>query len=103
MQWVGMFPFVGANYITIRLPMQLQPLSGGSSTIEVEAATVIDALDAVAKSYPAVGRAIQTENGTIRAHVSVFVNREHIGLRQGERTELQPGDVVTILPSITGG
>jgi molybdopterin converting factor small subunit len=43
------------------------------------------------------------ETGAVRRHVNLFVNTLHIRDRRGLDTPLQAGDVITILPSVSGG
>ena len=39
----------------------------------------------------------------MRRHVNLFVNADHMRDRDGLDTALAPGDVVTILPAVSGG
>ena len=43
------------------------------------------------------------ETGMVRRHVNIFVNARHMRDRSGLDTPLEAGDVVTILPAISGG
>jgi molybdopterin converting factor small subunit len=43
------------------------------------------------------------ETGRVRQHVGVFVGMDHIRDREGLDTTLAAGDVITILPSVSGG
>jgi len=38
-----------------------------------------------------------------RAHINVFVNDDHVRARAGLDTPLTAGDLVTILPAVSGG
>ena len=98
-----MFPFVRPNQILVRLPAQLLPLSGGARTVKVEAGTVDEVFTVLRGRFPALVQAVLTENGSVRLHVNVFVNRGDIRMLDRGRTELHAGDVMTVLPSITGG
>ncbi len=44
-----------------------------------------------------------TRPGAVRRHVNLFVNTSHMRDRDGLDTALAPGDVVTILPAVSGG
>jgi molybdopterin converting factor small subunit len=39
----------------------------------------------------------------VRRHLNVFVNADHVRDLSGSDTPLWPGDVVTILPAVSGG
>jgi molybdopterin converting factor small subunit len=39
----------------------------------------------------------------VRRHVNLFVNTSHVRDREGLDTAPVPGDVITILPAISGG
>ena len=43
------------------------------------------------------------ETGTLRRHLNVFVNSDNILDLAGMDTALAPGDIVTILPAVSGG
>ena len=52
---------------------------------------------------PPLYRNVCDETGTVRRHVNVFVNSDNVRDRDGLDTALAPGDVVTILPAVSGG
>jgi len=39
----------------------------------------------------------------VRRHVNLFVNTSHVRDREGLDTALVPGDVVWIIPAVSGG
>ena len=43
------------------------------------------------------------ETGQVRRHVNLFVNTAHVRDRDGLDTALVAGDVLTILPAVSGG
>ena len=92
-----------ATTITIHIPGPLRGSCGGASEIAVPATTLRGALEALERRHPELYRSICDETGTVRRHVNLFVNSEHIRDRDGLETPLHPGDSVTILPSVSGG
>ncbi len=92
-----------AAVVTVRIPGPLRELAGGSAELSVGAATLADALDEILDRHPALRRHLRTEAGALREHVNVFRNEEDIRFLDGEATALEPGDDVTIVPSIAGG
>jgi len=88
--------------ITVKIPAQLRPATGGEGEIEVEAGTVGDALDAVFAQHEGLKERI-TENGDLRRFVNVYVSGEDIRFQDGLETSVSDGAEVTILPAVAGG
>lgn len=89
--------------ITIQVPGSLRAYCGGATELSLEATSVRTALDEIERNYPALYRSVCDETGRVRRHVNLFVNREHMRDRDGLDTALTPGDVLTILPAVSGG
>jgi molybdopterin converting factor small subunit len=89
--------------ITILVPSPLCPYCGGASELSLSAASVRAALDELERGHPALHRNVCDETGAVRRHVNLFVNTTHVRDREGLDTALAPGDVLTILPAISGG
>jgi MoaD family protein len=88
--------------ITVKIPAQLRGVTEGESEIEVEGATVGEALDAVFDQHAELRERI-TEDGGLRRFVNVYVSGEDIRFQDGLETKLTEGDEVTILPAVAGG
>ena len=89
--------------ITVKIPAQLRPATGGEGEIEIErAATVGDALDAVFDQHDGLRERI-TEDGDLRRFVNVYVSGEDIRFQDGLQTAVADGAEVTILPAVAGG
>ena len=61
------------------------------------------ALEDLERSHFALYRNLCDETGTVRRHLNVFVNSDNVRDLDGVDTTLTPGDVVTILPAVSGG
>lgn len=61
------------------------------------------ALEALERSQSALYRNICDETGKVRRHLNVFVNSDNVRDLAGVDTPLAAGDVVTILPAVSGG
>ena len=83
----------------VRLRAPLSELAGGRRELELDGATVAEVLRALEEEHPDVKGWILDEQGNIREHINVFVNKE-CG-REG--TALEPDDHVHVLPAISGG
>jgi molybdopterin converting factor small subunit len=69
----------------------------------ISAGTVRAALDDLERSQFALYRNVCDETGMLRRHLNVFVNSDNVRDLDGIDTTLRPGDVVTILPAVSGG
>jgi MoaD family protein len=69
----------------------------------LSAANVRAALEELERTHPSLHRNICDETGRVRRHINVFVNSSHVRDLEGLDTALAPGDVVTILPAVSGG
>ena len=88
--------------VVVKIPAQLRAVTDGEGEIEVEGATVGEALDAVFDEHDDLRERI-TEDGGLRRFVNVYVSGEDIRFRDGLETQLSDGDEVTILPAVAGG
>jgi len=89
--------------ITIHVPGPLRPYCAGASQISLAARTVRAALEDLERSQFDLYRNVCDETGRVRRHLNVFVNTDNVRDLDGVETTLTPGDVVTILPAVSGG
>jgi molybdopterin synthase sulfur carrier subunit len=89
--------------VTLWVPGPLRPACGGARELTVSASTVRAALLEIERRHPALYRGVCDETGAVRRHVNLFVNSESIRDGEGLDTTLAPGDVVAILPAVSGG
>ena len=89
--------------VTVRIPTQLRPLTGGASEVEVEGGTVADVLKQLDAAHAGFGERIFDEAGTLRRFVNVFVADEDIRFLQNLDTQVAAGAVVSIVPAVAGG
>jgi len=89
--------------ITICVPGALRACCEGASEFFLSAPSVRATLEQIERRYPALHRSICDETGAVRRHVNLFVNTSNIRDREGLDTALVPGDMVTILPAVSGG
>lgn len=71
--------------------------------LRLPGADVRGVLAELARQYPQVHVRLCDERGDPRPHINVFVNADHVRARAGLETPLTAGDVVTILPAVSGG
>jgi molybdopterin synthase sulfur carrier subunit len=89
--------------ITIHLPAALRRYCDGAATLTLSAASVRAALEQIERSHPSLYGSICDETGKVRRHVNLFVNTSDVRDREGLDTALVAGDVITVLPAVSGG
>ena len=94
--------------IRLRIPTALQALCGQADRSKpadlcLAAGDVRGLLAELARQHPQVHVRLCDERGDPRPHINVFVNNDHVRARAGLETPLTAGDVVSILPAVSGG
>jgi adenylyltransferase/sulfurtransferase len=90
--------------MTIFIPTPLRPYAGGQSSVDVQAATIAEALASLTGSHPELRNHLFTAEGKLRAFVNLYLNDEDIRyLPAKEATSIAAGDTLSIIPSIAGG
>ena len=89
--------------ITLHVPGPLRAYCAGAAQISISAHTVRDALEELQQSQSALYSNVCDETGKVRRHLNVFVNSDNVRDLDGVDTRLTPGDVLTILPAVSGG
>jgi molybdopterin converting factor small subunit len=87
----------------IHIPTPLRQYVGKQATVDVNAGTVAEAMNALVAQHPEVKRHLYTDDGKLRAFVNLYVNDEDIRYLQKEATAVKEGDNISIVPSIAGG
>jgi molybdopterin synthase sulfur carrier subunit len=80
-------------------------LTGGSAStvVDVEGATLREALDNHAAAHGPELRDSVVEDGAIREYINVFVNGEEVGGLDGLDTGIGPDDRIRVVPAASGG
>ena len=92
-----------APAVTLHVPGPLRAYCSGAEQLPISARTVRDALEILERNQSALYRHVCDETGTVRRHLNVFVNSDNVRDLDGIDTALTSGDVVTILPAVSGG
>ena len=87
----------------ILIPTPLRQFTNNRDSVEVEGASVGEALTNLCAVYAPLKRHLYADDGKLRSFVNVYVNDEDVRYLQKERTPLTENDVVSIIPSIAGG
>lgn len=87
--------------VTVRLPGHLRPFCDGRGRVILDGpASVAEALHALPAG---VRERILDEQGSVRPHVNVFVERRSIRETGGLATPLSDGAEVFVIPAVSGG
>jgi sulfur-carrier protein len=88
--------------ITVKLPTQLRDAAGGAAQLQVEGATVGDALESVFALHGELRERLY-QDGDLRRFVNVYLSGEDIRFLDGLQTAVPAGGELTILPAVAGG
>jgi len=87
----------------IHIPTPLRPYVERQAVVEVEGATVAEALEALVARHSELRRHLYDEQGRLRRYVNVYRNADDVRTLQRGATPLGAGDTLSIVPSIAGG
>ena len=84
----------------VHLPTTLTPLFPGlTRRVEVEAGTVLDAIDELEAQWPGLRDRLVGEGPTLRPHIHVYVDKERARLD----APLDPRSRMDVIAAISGG
>lgn len=89
--------------VTVRVPLVLTRLTEGKKEVLVGASTVKDLVERLDAEYPGLKSRLCDETGEIRRLLNFYVNEKDIRFLKGADTELEDGDLISIVPLIAGG
>ena len=89
--------------VKVIIPTPLRAYAGKQESVEVQAATVGEALSAVTTRFSDLKKHLFADDGRLRSFVNVYVNDEDIRYLQKDQTSVKAGDTISIVPSIAGG
>ena len=89
--------------LSVRIPTQLRTLTGGSGEVQVEGATVGEALKALDAAHPGMGDRLFDDAGNLRRFVNVFLADEDVRFLEGLATPVGDGQTLSIVPAVAGG
>jgi adenylyltransferase/sulfurtransferase len=87
----------------IMIPTPLRPFTDKKDAVEAEGKTVGELLADLTTRHTGLKAHLYNAEGKLRSFVNVYVNDEDIRYLQKEQTPVNPGDTVSIIPSVAGG
>jgi molybdopterin converting factor small subunit len=88
---------------TVRLPAVLRAQANGERAIEVDGATIGDAVHSLVGRHPALGDQLLTADGELHRFVNVYLNGQDVRYLAGLETPVGDRDEIRLLPAIAGG
>jgi sulfur-carrier protein len=89
--------------LTVRIPTQLRTLTGGAGEVQVEGATVGEALKALDAAHPGMADRLFDDSGALRRFVNVFLADEDVRFLEGLDTPVEEGQTLSVVPAVAGG
>ncbi len=86
----------------IKIPTPLRAYTNGQAQVEVEGATIADALQSLIAQHPELEQHL-FNSGELRNFVNVFLGEEDVRFLDGLDTEIDTDSNLRIIPSIAGG
>jgi adenylyltransferase/sulfurtransferase len=87
----------------VLIPTPLRQYAEKKATVDVDAATVGEALQALTSQHGDLRRHLYGDDGRLRSFVNVYLNNEDIRYLAREDTPVKDNDTISIVPSIAGG
>ena len=87
----------------VRIPTPLRKPTNNEEIVEVNGATIDEAIAELQARYPGIKERLLDDTGNVRRFVNVYVNEEDIRFLQNQQTPLKEGDEISIIPAIAGG
>lgn len=92
-----------SSTITITLAAVLAERAGGEKSIQVEGATVEEALRDLTKKQPGLEPLLWRKSGEFNPLLVLFCNNKDVRGMDGLNTTLQPGDELAVISALEGG
>jgi sulfur-carrier protein len=89
--------------VQVLIPTPLQKFTNNQASVELEAASVADLVEALEGTFPGIRARLCDDSGKLRRFLNIYVNSEDIRFLDNESTSLSDGDEVSIVPAVAGG
>ena len=89
--------------VVVRIPTPLQKFTQNQSEVQVGGSTIDGVVGELDAQFPGIRERLCDDSGAIRKFINFYLNDEDIRFMDGEKTAVQDGDEVAIIPAIAGG
>jgi molybdopterin synthase sulfur carrier subunit len=86
-----------------RIPGPRRSLSGGESTVKVDAENLRTAIEELDSKHPGFKGRLLDDNGHPRQFVNLFLNDEDVRMGRGLDSPVAESDEIAIVPAVAGG
>jgi len=87
----------------IKIPSQLRGQTDNADTVEVEGATVGEAITNLVAKHAALKDRIYDEDGKLRRYVNIYLGDEDIRFLDHLDTQIEASAELSLVPAIAGG
>jgi len=77
--------------------------AGGAREVTLDATTIREALAGLTRAHPSLTERLRDEHGKLRPHLALFINQDDARLLGWEDAPLRDGDIVHVIPALSGG
>jgi molybdopterin converting factor small subunit len=77
--------------------------AGGAREVRLDAGTIREALAGLQRAHPSLTERLRDEHGKLRPHLALFINEDDARLLGWEDAPLRDGDIVHVIPAMSGG
>jgi molybdopterin converting factor small subunit len=85
------------------IPTPLRKFTASTASVDIEALSLGQAITTLVTLYPDLSRHLLDDQQKIRSFVRLYVGDTDYQDLEGEDTQLNPGDTISIVPAIAGG
>jgi sulfur-carrier protein len=89
--------------VKVRIPVAFRRATNGTKEAILDAATLMECLQALETEFPGVREKTRDEQGEVMKTLNFFVDGQNVRNLAGMDTCLNPGDEVTIILPLGGG
>ncbi|MFP4254539.1 MAG: MoaD/ThiS family protein [Halothece sp.] len=89
--------------VKVLVPTVLQKYTDNQAVLECSGSNVKELVETLEQEYPGFKGRLRDEEGQLRRFLNFYVNSEDIRFLENEKTTLQDGDEVSIVPAVAGG
>jgi len=89
--------------IKILIPTALRQYAQNRDSVEVSGKNAGELLENLTREFPDLKKHLYDEDGKVRNFVNIYVNDDDIRYLQSYETEVNDGDIISIIPSVAGG